>query len=332
MYQYQDIRHVHLEISSRCNAACPLCPRNFYGYEFNDGFVEHDMLLSEAQAIFTTEFLQQLDAIAINGNFGDIVMNPDAVNIIEYFKLTNPNLKITISTNGGARNQLFWQSLARLNCEVVFCIDGLEDTHHLYRQNTSYNQVIKNAQSFINAGGNAVWKMIEFDFNIDQRDIAEKLAAELGFKRFLLINDGRNIGPVFDKNQKLTHTLGRPETTEFKVLFHKRTTDTVLLEDIIIDRTPRPINCGVKKAKSIYISSLGDVYPCCFLGLEPNTYGHGAYHEAANKQVQSLINQNSALKYGVKNAMQWFNNVENSWAVPTFAQGRLVICNDVCGN
>jgi MoaA/NifB/PqqE/SkfB family radical SAM enzyme len=332
MYQYQDIRHVHLEISSRCNAACPLCPRNFYGYEFNDGFVEHDMTLNEAQAIFTVDFLQQLEAIAINGNFGDIVMNSDAVDIIEYFRSTNPKLKITISTNGSARNQLFWQSLARLDCEVVFCIDGLEDTHHLYRQNTSYTQIIKNAQTFINAGGTAVWKMIEFDHNVNQRNIAKTLATEMGFKKFLLVNDKRNTGPVFDKNQKLTHILGTPEATEFKVLFHKRTTDNVLLEDITVDKTPKPINCTVKRNKSIYISSLGDVYPCCFLGFEPNTYGHGIYHEAANKQVQSLINQNSALKYGVKNAMQWFNNVENSWSVPTFAQGRLVICNDVCGN
>lgn len=51
MINFCDVRHVHYAA----------CPRNFYGYKFNDGFVEHDMLLNKVQTIFTTEFLQQLD-------------------------------------------------------------------------------------------------------------------------------------------------------------------------------------------------------------------------------------------------------------------------------
>ena len=86
MYNIKDIQHLHLEISSRCNAACPLCPRNFYGYPHNDGYVEHDMTLKEAQQIFSKTFLNQLNEIYINGNFGDIVMNKDSIDIIKYFK------------------------------------------------------------------------------------------------------------------------------------------------------------------------------------------------------------------------------------------------------
>ncbi len=84
MIEYQHIRDVHLEISSLCNAACPWCPRNFWGYPYNGGYPETHMTLTQAKKIFSESFLQQLDSININGNFGDIVMNPQGADIVEY--------------------------------------------------------------------------------------------------------------------------------------------------------------------------------------------------------------------------------------------------------
>ncbi len=331
MYNISQIKHVHLEISSRCNAACPLCPRNFYGYPYNDGYVEHDMTLSEAKTIFYPEFLFQLNEIYINGNFGDAVMNPDTVPIVEYFQNSNPKLNITISTNGGARDKTFWKSLARANATIIFCIDGLEDTHALYRQNTLYSTVIKNAQTFIQAGGHAIWKMIKFDHNHHQFTQAQEISNSLGFKEFRPTDHGRNQGPVYDQHGNLLHTLGHPPTTEFKMLFNSRKTEDVLLEDIVGTRKPSAITCDVQKRKSIYISSTGDVYPCCFLGFSPKTYGNGNYHQAANAQFQQSISYNNALENNLETCLKWFSKIENSWKIPTFEQGRLVICNDVCG-
>ena len=47
MITYQDIKHVHLEISTRCNAACPDCPRNLRGVDVVEGYPLHDMRLDE---------------------------------------------------------------------------------------------------------------------------------------------------------------------------------------------------------------------------------------------------------------------------------------------
>jgi hypothetical protein len=65
--------------------------------------------------------------------------------------------------------------------------------------------------------------------------------------------------------------------------------------------------------------------------LYPNSYGAGQYHEAANAQLIPLIAKNNALKYSLEECVNWFTQVEKSWNIPTFEQGRLVICNDVCG-
>lgn len=152
MILYDTIREVHLELSSLCNARCPLCPRNFRGYPYNDGYIETNLSLNSCQHIFSPAFLKQLDHIWINGNFGDAVMNPETPKIIEYFYSQNSHLNIEMSTNGSARDAWFWQQLSG-KVKVYFCLDGLEDTHHLYRQNTSWPTIIKNAKTFIEAGG-----------------------------------------------------------------------------------------------------------------------------------------------------------------------------------
>lgn len=334
MLNYKDIREVHLEISTLCNASCPWCPRNFWGYEFNGGYPELYLTLEHAKKIFNNDFLKQLTKIRINGNYGDIVMNPDAVEIVEYFRSCNQNLKIHISSNGGARNASFWKKLASLKCEVYFGIDGLEDTHSLYRQNTLWSTVIKNAEIFIDAGGDAVWKMIKFKHNEHQIEQCQQLSKQMGFIAFRLIDEGRNTAPVFGKDKKLKHVLGNyTGETDFDTLFASKTQDDVLLEDVIPGKIPsKSLICETITYKSIYIAANGDVSPCCYMGFYPQTYGKGQYHQATNGQLLPLIVENNALEYSLEHCINWFRSIEKRWQEQDYKNGRLVICDDNCGS
>ena len=68
------------------------------------------------------------------------------------------------------RTEKFW-SLGKLNANkeiyVVFCLDGLEDTHEIYRRKTNFNKIISNMKAFIDAGGYAGVITTAFDHNID---------------------------------------------------------------------------------------------------------------------------------------------------------------------
>lgn len=331
MISYDQIREVHLEISSLCNARCPLCPRNFRGYPYNDGYVEANLTLTNAQHIFLPALLKQLTRIWINGNFGDAVMNPETPDIVEYFRSHNKDLIIDISTNGSARNQEFWIRLAQAKSNVSFCLDGLGDTHHLYRQNTSWSTILNNAKIFISAGGSATWKMIPFDHNKHQIEECKTLSNQLGFTQFELVPDGRDKGPVFDKQGNLIHVLGNYTGEQnFEILFNKKKTDLILLENITVEKKNN-INCYTKKAKSIYISATGEVYPCCHTGFSPKTYGHGEYLQAVNAQLSPLIENNNSLTNTLEECISWFNKVEDSWNKDSFENGRLICCNDNCG-
>jgi sulfatase maturation enzyme AslB (radical SAM superfamily) len=338
LYTIDEIRHVHLEISSLCNAECPLCPRNLHGYPYNGGYVERNLSLSDIKKIFEPEFLSQLTEININGNFGDIVMNPEAVDIIAYVRQYNSTCVINISTNAGARNQEFWTSLAQLNCRIFFCLDGLEDTHSLYRKNTLYSTVLNNAKVFIQAGGEAWWKMIEFDHNRHQIDIARQLSQDLGFANFQLINHGRNSSPVFDRQGKLTHVIGAPGEINFQKIHQARTDSKIPFtpDGYFVGISIKPILCQAKTEKSIYITSEGEVYPCCWLGMSPNSYlnspfDQNSYLQAANSQVRPLISNNNALQHRLQDCIEWFNLVEQSWQQPDFKSGYLATCNAQCG-
>lgn len=334
MIDFKDIRDVHLEIATLCNARCPWCPRNFWGFPFNGGYPEIYLTLDQAKQIFKIDFLQQLDSIRINGNFGDIVMNPEGQDIVSYFRESSQNLQISINTNGGARKKEFWQSLAKSKAGVSFALDGLADTHSLYRQDTLWSTVIKNAKTFISHGGKADWQFIRFDHNKHQINECKSLSKHLGFHSFTLVDDGRDTAPVFDKKGNFSHIIGNYEgDTDFINLITSKCNDEILLEDITPGKKEcTSIDCKTQLHKSIYISANGEVYPCCYTGFYPKTYGKGQYHQAANAQLIPLITENNALYYPLEQCIQWFTSVEKSWTKNKYENGRLVVCDDNCGS
>jgi len=331
MLQFHEINQVHLELSSLCNARCPGCPRNFYGYPYNDGYIERNLTLNEIKTIFRNNFLNQIKKIRINGNFGDFIMNPDSADIIHWIIEQNPNIQVFVSTNGSGRTNDFWKKLGRLGITIGFCIDGLHDTHTKYRQNTSLKTILSNASTFVDAGGNAVCNTINFNYNTHQRDEIKKIIMDLGFKRFNIIHNTRHDLNVYNKKGELINVIHNNENINYPYSIDHRKNSEVLLEDIVDNKTPKKIKCEIKRTKEIYISSVGDIYPCCYLGFEPNSYGHGIYHQAANNQFKHLIQNNNAIKYPIEKCIKWFSNISDTWDNTTFDDGKLVICNDNCG-
>jgi MoaA/NifB/PqqE/SkfB family radical SAM enzyme len=328
MLEYSKIRRVHLEISTRCNAACPECPRNFRGVDIVDTYPICDMSLEQAQKIFTVPFLQQLDQLLINGNYGDFITARDGLEIVEYFVATNPQLKIIISTNASGRPHI-WRRLGELGVEVQFRIDGLADTHHLYRQYTNFELILENALKFIQAGGNAVWAMIKFDHNKHQISQAEILAKAMGFKRFELVDAGRDKTVVFTRDRKLSHVIGDYQgPTDYETLYNQYqqyiSDPDVTLKKIAIEE--REINCYAKNYHEVYIAANGEVYPCCWLGFYPLS----KQGNPSTFQLRPLIKENNALEHGIEHAIVWFNNIESTWN-KTVPEGKIYTCNETCG-
>mgnify|MGYP000657292039 CR=1 FL=1 len=66
-------------------------------------------------------------------------------------------------------NEEFWKKLASYDrVRVLFGIDGLNDTNHLYRINVNWDALMRNVKSYISNGGTASWQFIVFDHNQHQ--------------------------------------------------------------------------------------------------------------------------------------------------------------------
>jgi MoaA/NifB/PqqE/SkfB family radical SAM enzyme len=323
------IRQVQVELTTRCNARCPMCMRNYRGYEFNAGYPETELSLDQFKKIFQPTFLKQLtQGVWFNGNLGDFGLARDGKEIVKY--LTDLGVQVHINTNGSMRTPDWWAALAHPKVVVGFALDGLEDTHHLYRQDTDWHRIIANAQSFIGAGGKAIWRFIPFDHNRHQESACAKLSAELGFWKFENIDEGRNRGPVFTRTGQFSHHIGQPwnaDVPELKPLLESHVTwynsKTVKCDK---DTQPLKLICQHKRQQEIYVSADGTVWPCCFLGWYPATMTH-----PGNKELQLLVSENNALEYDLAHCVSWFNKVEETWNRPNIAQGRLYQCVNSCG-
>lgn len=258
MYKLEDVRDIHLELTTKCQAKCPMCPRRINGGIVNPLIKIVEIDLETFKVWFPKSFIEQLNSLLMCGNLGDPIMAKDCFEIFQYLKQVNPSIRLTMHTNGGARDRDWWARLAKLDVRVVFGIDGLADTHHLYRISTDWHKIIENAKAFIGAGGAAEWHMLVFQHNEHQLGICKQLSDELGFSQFQLKHTTR-----FEKGR--FHVLDEQGKT-INILYptEKSKEMTPKVFSYIKDQQPI-ITCKAQKNKQFYISADGNISPCCWL-------------------------------------------------------------------
>ena len=163
MYRYQDIKTIHLEVTQNCQAACPMCDRNCNGEGVNPHIKLDELTLEDCKRIFSPTFIAQLDTMYMCGNLGDPIVARDTLEIFRYFRKHNSQMWLSMNTNAGARDETWWANLAEIfgrMGSVIFSVDGLSDTNHLYRQGVVWNNVERSMDAFIEAGGRARWDFL----------------------------------------------------------------------------------------------------------------------------------------------------------------------------
>ena len=170
----RQVHKLQMDLTSHCNAACAACVRNLNGGPNKPGLeLKHlDLDLFKRIAIEDTKgwYIRQL---CWNGNWGDCMMHPDIIEMVEIWTKYHPESMICIATNGALRSTTFWSKLAvalrqSSHHKVDFAMDGMEDTHKLYRRKTSHSKLSENIKAFTDAGGNGIVYMTMFEHNKHQ--------------------------------------------------------------------------------------------------------------------------------------------------------------------
>ena len=347
MYKYKDIRAIHLEVTQNCQAACPMCDRNMNGEGINPHINLDELSLEDCKKIFSPAFISQLKTMYMCGNLGDPIIAQDTLEIFRYFRENNSNMWLSMNTNGGARDENWWMELAQIfagSGAVIFSVDGLRSTNHLYRQGVVWDKVERSMKAFIKGGGRARWDFLIFEHNQHQVEEAEALAKEWGFEKFVAKKTGRFI--TQDSKKKETHQAkdrkGK-DTAELKKPDEKYQNKALSKQDKIIEKygsmdayyDAAPIVCKVKKENSLFITAEGLALPCCWTAGRMYKWWHkDPYVEQIWTHIDIAGGKNAIdARNGLKEVFNTgiFDTIERSWKYESCSLGKLKVCSMKCG-
>jgi sulfatase maturation enzyme AslB (radical SAM superfamily) len=338
MFKFAELKQIHLEITNNCQASCPMCSRNHHGGVENPLININNLTLDHFKNIINLEVLTQVDALYFCGNFGDPLLNNDLLEMCRHVSTTSPTVQIRIHTNGSLRSGSWWKELAGVlpaDHIVVFALDGLEDTHNIYRIGTDFNKIIDNAYNFIQAGGKAEWAYIRFKHNAHQVKSAKKLAMEVGFRSFVMKDSSRfvmeNKFPVLDKNGQVTNFLEPAD--ESKIVFIKKS-DVDNYKTMVEAST---IDCYALNNREIYIDAFGKLFPCCWLASTPYNYTEAsspisAVKQEMQEQYNMLIADLGTIDTAVKSIKDIIDSIEFQTVWTKYWNDvKLITCARTCG-
>ena len=322
MYNYSDIRSIHLEVTQNCQANCPMCDRNMNGEGLNPHINLDELSLEDCKKIFLPEFVAQLDTMYMCGNLGDPIVARDTLEIFKYFREHNPAMWLSMNTNAGAKSVAWWKELALVinkKGAVIFSVDGV----------------------FINAGGRARWDFLIFEHNQHQIDEAEALATKWGCEKFMKKKTGRFITGKGEKKQshQAVDKKGN-NSTEIKKPKKEYTNNALSKQDVILNKygsmdtyyDAAPIICKVKKDNSLFITAEGLALPCCWTAGRMYKWWH---KDPKVEQIWDFIPNISALQ--ARNGLEAvfdtgiFDSIQASWNKPSCGTGKLKVCAMKCG-
>lgn len=214
---YEDeysVKHkIQIDATHRCSLSCSKCNR--FIEDFKDHYTgkrhklgHHVLLKDEVSVEHFTMIIKEVRAVADRigkhipdvdfcGTWSDAIYHPDFIELVEVAK--NHDFAVSIATNGSRKKDSWWDKLYSLldpkYDSVVFGMDGLKDTAHIYRKNIKFDDVVYAMGKGGELGFNKnKWQFIVFNFNEHQINEAIQLSKQLGIK-FETIKSARWSGP-----------------------------------------------------------------------------------------------------------------------------------------
>lgn len=223
--------------------------------------------------------------------------------------------------------------------KVFFGIDGLEDTHHLYRRGTDFARVIRNLTALNSTGAHTVWSYLVFDHNQHQVEQARALSQEIGCGSFAVKSTSRFV----DKTHNLVDTVPVQDRRDRVIYWLKPATDDRYVNsgyDVIKDigdyaeyLKTNEIRCQAQHTGYVVVSAEGYVLPCGF--LHDRFYGYEAESHPDRAKLFSLIDSAGGLD-AINIAHHDLSDIINGSAFQRIKQSwtnadRLQRCAHQCG-
>jgi organic radical activating enzyme len=283
---------LEVELTTFCNLFCPGCLR----YKFKDNTLYKTNEVIYNQFLDVNIFKENLfkgsnaflwKSVECIGTYGDPLGHKDIAKFCEIMLLSNPKITFFFHTNGTLGNEDTWKNLAKFcnasNRYITFSVDDIGEDNSKYRIGQTWDLIVRNMQTFINAGGVAEWKMVVFKHNKHKIDELKKVSQQLGFKKFRSVLDYEDC----DERIKILNGIVPKKISVSKVPRQAK------------DRIPKNHNveCQSLINKMMYLTANGNIVPCCMWNASSGQ---------KRKQINEWIggDWNNTLKHDIKDILE----------------------------
>tara|TARA_B100001287_G_scaffold276772_1_gene289344 strand:+ start:4007 stop:5053 length:1047 start_codon:yes stop_codon:yes gene_type:complete len=190
-------KNIQLDVTHRCSLLCPRCARVTTIIDNEPAYrtmTKKDVSLEMIKTMINEHHFNFFD---FTGSFGDCIYHPEFLEIIKLLK--SKDIEIKFHTNGSRKSKEWWKQLYEVMDpeydRIVFGVDGLKDTAHIYRVNIDFDSVVEAMTLGVKYGFKKnQWMYIVFKHNEHQVEQAKKFAQQIGID-FLIMKSHRWNGP-----------------------------------------------------------------------------------------------------------------------------------------
>ena len=281
---------LHIELTNRCTLACPACPRTTWQQLTKQPVEKSDLDIDLFEQFMDCDGGKKITKFVLCGDYGDCIYYP---HLLEFIKRFRSSKTFNIHTNGSYKNQTFWTQLSELltpEDSVIFGIDGLEATNHLYRRNSDWTSIMLGVDTIAKSSAKLLWQTIVFKFNHDSLPEIKQFAESRGASFYAI----------------KTHRYGDNSLVPPDNFVH---TDHVFKQEYHYDRSiivePR---CEHEKA----VTCEGKLFPCDWI-RNPQTFYKSQLWKQKSRWIDKVDIKNNTYDQAVAVVKDWANYVrENS--------------------
>ena len=216
-------------------------------------------------------------------SWGEPLLNPDFVSMVEYSKQVNNHIRITTSTNLNISDDKLLAALINSGIDeiIVSCDGASEESYSKYRVNGDYNLVIRNMKFIVSLLGQSnkktdiIWNFLVFKHNEQEIDAAKEIAESIGVslrisKMRTFMKDEITV-PHAESIKKYKNWI--PDKSEYSAYDKEN------------EKTKAIIKTCRKPWQEISINWDGKVFPCCAV------YGDEySFADAAKNDIKQIWN------------------------------------------
>jgi MoaA/NifB/PqqE/SkfB family radical SAM enzyme len=214
-------RQIRLEASSACQLRCPSCPTTSKATHpvIGSGWLTFSNFRTLVDA---NPWLEEIEL----SNYGEIFLNPELLQIIEYAH----DRGLVLTCDNGSNFNFFrddvLEALAKFRFRSITCsIDGAShDTYGAYRVRGDFHRVIANIrrlneykERYQSQFPLLTWQFVVFGHNENELPLARELARDLGMAFYGKLSWDAEISPIHDEEAVRKH-LGLDAAT--RTAFH----------------------------------------------------------------------------------------------------------------